>query len=1302
MRIAGWIAILSGLFVLACSGGDGKAEPTVSDVPLDAVSDSGPDAPSDTTGGADEQELIGPEIAVDLVSELADDLPPDACVSECQDKQCGDNGCGGTCGECGDNELCSDEGQCVFKCTDSKQCAEDQYCLDEGCVDDICTPETLQCNLAVVEVCNAEGSAWETQEECQEGFFCEDGLCHEQSCSPGYVKCDGDLLMVCDSLGKQMELSADCSETEQFCFEGQCIGTACIPGQSFCEDGVTLAVCEETGMEYLTQTCPEGTFCATGECIDWICEPGVPVCDGFSATLCEPDGSGPVEGGEDCSLQGKFCSNGECTKCFSECFGKACGNDGCGGSCGDCNDGNPCTTEQCDEATFLCLSNEVPDCCLTDDECEDDDACTVDSCQANLCQQAFICCDSHAQCDDGDDTCTHDLCLNSFCWHKPIPDNSCCPKFAIYEGFESQTLPGWNLSATGNKKWAVSEQAPYDGAFALACTKAEKTARATLPGPLFVPTNGAQLQFQYRTNAWNQVDCQTMGLHIEIDDLPADLICEPASEWTLYSLDLTPWAGLNVVIAIQYLMDDKDNPEHAIYVDELKVTMPCCAEDADCDDAQFCTTDSCDSHGACVHETDPACCQPALLQEDFESGTALHWTLFADDKDKWTVESGNAHIGMYALEAHHDDSQAITTLPATYQIPTNGGALKFWYRSFEWNLVEWGVDGVTVLINGAIAEVITVPVDDWTTYFLDLGPWAGQEISIQLKYSMGAQGNENNKVVIDDVQVVKNCCEEDGECDDGNGCTADSCGLWGACVNDLNPECCQPFIYTENFDSGVAWQWSLSDNNQKLWAVSDVEAASGETSLNGNVWHNGATATLPEPHFVPVGGLTLVFQYKTIDWNVLDCAVDGIAVVINGHVEGRACQPSPDGWLEFAIGLEAWAGHEVTVQLKYNIVSGGNGSHQAFVDDVQLLLNCCQEDAECDDGLNCTQDSCTEGVCANSADAACCGDPMLLEGFEQSAWNWTLGNSPQATWVLADEGFESFHSITASQWSGNPVAHVPGLYEIPVSGAILSFSYKTANWNALDCGHMGIQVWVNGQRIAVACEAHVEDWGEFAVDLSAFGGQTAKIVLRYLVGADGNYANQAWVDSVRIDPICCDEDSECDDQHACTIDSCSGGTCLHSPEEGCCEPGIFAEDFDAGTAWGWDLSYGTDLAWSVSDEGSADGSFSLSASWAVNTAQAKFPLLDVVPYTGGYALFWYRTEGWLALDCNWMGVTIRVNGEVADVLCQTAEDWTMYTVDLFQWAGSSPEITLTYHVGNNGNPAHRIFIDDLQVIYECP
>jgi len=52
------------------------------------------------------------------------------CVPSCGERQCGDNGCGGTCGECPWGRTCAPDGRCLPRC---RPACEDRECGDDGC-----------------------------------------------------------------------------------------------------------------------------------------------------------------------------------------------------------------------------------------------------------------------------------------------------------------------------------------------------------------------------------------------------------------------------------------------------------------------------------------------------------------------------------------------------------------------------------------------------------------------------------------------------------------------------------------------------------------------------------------------------------------------------------------------------------------------------------------------------------------------------------------------------------------------------------------------------------------------------------------------------------------------------------------------------------------------------------------------------------------------------------------------------------------------------------------------------------------
>ncbi len=79
----------------------------------------------------------------------------------CFERDCGDDGCGGTCGACAEGEICTDAGLCVEEGSCIPDCT-DQECGDDGC----------------------DGSCG----ACGDGETCDGGLCVEEACVP---TCDG-------------------------------------------------------------------------------------------------------------------------------------------------------------------------------------------------------------------------------------------------------------------------------------------------------------------------------------------------------------------------------------------------------------------------------------------------------------------------------------------------------------------------------------------------------------------------------------------------------------------------------------------------------------------------------------------------------------------------------------------------------------------------------------------------------------------------------------------------------------------------------------------------------------------------------------------------------------------------------------------------------------------------------------------------------------------------------------------------------------------------------------------------------
>lgn len=177
------------------------------------------------------------------------------CVPDCTGKACGDDGCGGLCGDCAENEFCGEDFTCVLKGCEPA-CAG-KACGPDGCggacgtcaEGQVCDPKTWQCvkDTACHEV-TAEGRCVGSLLQ-----WCEDGVLHETTCDPA-----SGLVCGFSVLAKKY----DCIPPEQC--EPQCSGRECGPDQcgGECGECAPDQVCSTGGK------CgpPCGAITETGSC----------------------------------------------------------------------------------------------------------------------------------------------------------------------------------------------------------------------------------------------------------------------------------------------------------------------------------------------------------------------------------------------------------------------------------------------------------------------------------------------------------------------------------------------------------------------------------------------------------------------------------------------------------------------------------------------------------------------------------------------------------------------------------------------------------------------------------------------------------------------------------------------------------------------------------------------------------------------------------------------------------------------------------------------------------------------------
>jgi hypothetical protein len=322
------------------------------------------------------------------------------CSPQCEGKQCGPDGCGALCGGCCEGQTC-EAGACLGG--PGCEVAPVPGCSECSCEDCVCDVDPYCCQVMWDDLCVGE-----CVDQC--GGCGSTPTCGEKECGPngcGGVCGECPLGWDCTDGGKCVDnCEADCSGSDcgtdgcggncGTCEEGaQCVEGACLEecgGIDFvgCCDGDIQHYCED-GFQLLVDCAAQGLTCGWKETLGWY--------DCSDSSLSDPSGTFPL-----------WCPG----VCPPECDGKECGPDGCGGSCGECQEGQEC-------ANALCIQDCEPNC--------DGQSCGDDGC-GGLCE-----CPIGTVCDGGQ-------CVNSCipqCTDLDCGDDSC-------EGSCGQCAPGMSCS----------------------------------------------------------------------------------------------------------------------------------------------------------------------------------------------------------------------------------------------------------------------------------------------------------------------------------------------------------------------------------------------------------------------------------------------------------------------------------------------------------------------------------------------------------------------------------------------------------------------------------------------------------------------------------------------------------------------------------------------------------------------------------------------------------------------------------------------------------------------------------------
>ncbi len=395
-----------------------------------------------------------------------------SCTPDCSGKECGDDGCSGSCGTCSNNHgttTCS-SGSCTPTCnsgwgncdgntqngcetdmnSDNNNCGSCGNSCDssESCISGVCTSGcTPDCSG---KECGDDGCGGScgTCSNNHGTTTCSSGTC-SPTCSSGWGNCDSNTKNGCET---SLSTTTNCGSCGNSCGSGEsCVSGSC---QSSCTPDCSGKECGDDGCGGTCGTCSNNhgtTTCSSGTCSP-TCSSGWGNCDSNTKNGCETSLSTTTNCGScgnSCG-SGESCVSGSCqSSCTPDCSGKECGDDGCGGTCGECQDFEYCNSmgqcivnciDDCDTIGEATCADDVLGVCgnWNDDPCYEknytDCAATGKVCYDGACVTPA--CSHDSDCDDSV-ACTQDRCAspgehNASCFYKTkttcnAVSDGCCP-----------------------------------------------------------------------------------------------------------------------------------------------------------------------------------------------------------------------------------------------------------------------------------------------------------------------------------------------------------------------------------------------------------------------------------------------------------------------------------------------------------------------------------------------------------------------------------------------------------------------------------------------------------------------------------------------------------------------------------------------------------------------------------------------------------------------------------------------------------------------------------------------------------
>jgi len=303
-------------------------------------------------------------------------------------------------------------------------------------------------------------------------------------------------------------------------------------------------------------------------------------------------------------------------------------------------------------------------------------------------------------------------------------DSTFFPQPIANGGFESGTLASW--TATGASE-TVSTTSVHSGTYsAMLGSTSATNGDSTIKQSFTVPAGGGSLQFWYSNVCPDSVtyDWFTASLLGPQGQTLATIVphtCAASSTWTKVILDLSPWEGSSVTVALTSHDDNYPGDPTRTFVDDVAVVFP----------------------------------QP-IANGGFETGTLSSWTTRGASE---TISSNTFHSGLYStMLGSTSATNGDSTVQQSFTVPAAGGTLQFWYSNVCPDSVTY--DWFTATLLNAQGQTVATIVPHtcasssaWTPATLDLSSWAGSNVTVVLTSHDDNYPGDPTYTYVDDVIV---------------------------------------------------------------------------------------------------------------------------------------------------------------------------------------------------------------------------------------------------------------------------------------------------------------------------------------------------------------------------------------------------------------------------------------------------------------------------------------------------------------------------------------------------------------------